>query len=255
MRRCDMKMVITGATSGIGEALALHYAQPGTCLGLIGRRRDRLTEVARQCEAQGAVVVAGPIDVCDEAAMRAYTSAFLDQTGEIDLVIANAGVGRPDDLESGDPAHHTRMFNVNVAGLLNTLIPFIPAMQRQQSGHLVAIASVAGFRALPSSTTYAATKAAVRTLMEGYGWRLQPHGIAVTTINPGYIVSEMTAQNAFHMPFLLQTDVAARKIARAICNKRRVYTFPWQMAILARLLPYVPGAILRHAAPDREPAS
>jgi short-subunit dehydrogenase len=247
-----MKIVITGATSGIGAALALHYARPGTSLGLLGRRQDRLADVARQCEAQGAAIVAGPIDVCDATMMRAYASAFLEQTDGIDLVIANAGVSGPDDLGSGDAAYHARIFDVNVTGLLNTLLPFIPAMQRQQRGHLVAIASVAGFRALPSATTYAATKMAVRTLMEGYGWSLRADGIVVTTINPGYVVSEMTAQNAFDMPFLLPTDVAARKIARAIRKQRRVCTFPWQMAILAHLLPYIPGVLMRRAAPGRD---
>jgi len=247
-----MEIVITGATSGIGAALARYYARPGTSLGLIGRRQDRLADVAMRCEAQGASIVAGSIDVCDSAAMRAYAADFLEQTEGIDLVIANAGVGGPDDLASGDPSYHTRIFDVNVAGLLNTLLPFIPAMRRQQGGHLVAMASVAGFRALPSATTYAATKMAVRALMEGYGWSLHPDGIVVTTINPGYVVSEMTARNAFAMPFLLPTDVAVRKIARAIQKKRRVYTFPWQMAILARLLPYIPGALMRRATPGRD---
>ncbi len=248
----EMKIVITGVTSGIGQALALHYAQPGICLGLIGRRHDRLTDVAQRCEAQGANIMAEPIDVCDQAAMQTYASAFLEQLGGIDLVIANAGIGGSDDLGSGNAAHHTRAFDVNVIGLLNTLLPFIPTMQVQRSGHLVAIASVAGFRALPGATTYAATKMAVRTLMEGYGWSLNPYGIAVTTINPGYIVSEMTAQHTFHMPFLMQTDVAARKIARAIRQKRRVYTFPWQMAIIARLMHYIPGVLMRRAAVRRD---
>jgi short-subunit dehydrogenase len=247
-----MNIVITGTTSGIGQALALHYAQPGTCLGLLGRRQDRLADVAVRCEAQGAAIVAGPIDVCDHTAMQTYAAAFLEQAGGIDLVIANAGIHGPDDLGSGDAAYHTHIFDVNVAGLLNTLLPFIPAMQRQRRGHLVAIASVAGFRALPSATTYAATKMAVRTLMEGYGWTLHPYGIVVTTINPGYVVSEMTAQNAFYMPFILPTDVAVQKIARAIRKKRRVYTFPWQMAILTRLLPYIPEALMRRATPGRD---
>jgi short-subunit dehydrogenase len=113
----------------------------------------------------------------------------------------------------------------------------------------VAIASVAGFRALPGSTTYAATKIAVRALMEGYGWELRHHGITTTTINPGFVVSEMTTHNQFHMPFLLPTDVAARKIARAIQRRRRSYTFPWPMAIAAHLLPFIPGALLGRVAP------
>jgi short-subunit dehydrogenase len=150
----------------------------------------------------------------------------------------------PDDLASGDAAYHTHVFEVNVLGLLNTLLPFMPQMMLQRQGHLVAIASVAGFRALPGSTTYAATKIAVRALMEGYGWELQRSGIATTTINPGFVVSEITERNQFPMPFLVQTDAAARKIARAIRRQRRSYTFPWPMAILAQVLPYIPGALL-----------
>jgi short-subunit dehydrogenase len=183
--------------------------------------------------------------------MQAYAGQFLTHAGGIDMVIANAGVGSPDDLASGNAAYHTEVFEVNVIGLLNTLIPFIPQMIQQQHGQLVAMASVGGFRALPGSTTYAATKIAVRTLMEGYGWELQRHGITTTTINPGFVVSEMTASNQFHMPFLLPTDAAVRRMARAIARKRRVYTFPWPMAIVARLLPLLPGALLTRTSPRR----
>ena len=246
-----MKIVITGTTSGIGRALALHYATPGTTLGLIGRRQELLTAVAEHCQGQGATVLPAPLDVRDATTMRAYAGQFVAQAGGVDVVIANAGVGDPDNLASGSAAHHAWLFEVNVIGLLNTLLPFIPYMIQQQHGQLVAIASVAGFRALPGSTTYAATKIAVRTLMEGYGWELQQHGITTTTINPGFIVSEMTANNQFPMPFLLQTNAAARRIARAIARQRRVYTFPWPMAIAARLLPLIPGALLRRAARER----
>src|SRR5262245_58936389 len=139
--------------------------------------------------------------------MQAYATQFVAQAGGIDLVIANAGIGMPDDLASGDAMYHTHVFEVNVLGLLNTLLPFMPQMMLQRQGHLVAIASVAGFRALPGSSTYAATKIAVRALMEGYGWELRHHGISTTTINPGFVVSEMTAHNQFNMPFLLPTEI------------------------------------------------
>ncbi len=247
-----MNIVITGTTSGIGHALALHYAQPGTTLGLIGRRQERLAAVAARCETQGARVVTSALDVCDTAAMQAYAAEFLQHTDGIDVVIANAGFAAPDNLVSGDAAYHTRHFEVNVLGLLNTLLPFIPQMIRQRRGQLAAIASVAGFRALPGSTTYAATKIAVRTLMEGYGWGLRQHGITVTTVNPGYVVSEITDKNSFPMPFLLQTEDAAQRIARAIARRRRVYTFPWPMAIVARLLGYMPGTLLRRMGPTRD---
>jgi short-subunit dehydrogenase len=246
-----MKIVITGATSGIGRALALHYAAPDATLGLIGRRQELLTTVAECCQAQGAQVLPAPLDVRDEAAMQTYARQFVAQAGGVDLVIANAGMGAPDELASGSASHHARVFEVNVIGLLNTLLPFIPCMMQQRYGQLVAVASVAGFRALPGSTTYAATKIAVRTLMDGYGWELKRYGIVTTTINPGFVVSEMTTKNQFSMPFLLQTDVAARRIGRAIARQRRVYTFPWPMAIAARLLPLLPGALLTWAAPPR----
>lgn len=247
-----MHMVITGTTSGIGEALALHYAQAGTVLGLLGRRQDRLATVAERCRARGARVLTAPLDVRDAAALQAFAAQFLAQAGGIDVVIANAGVGAPDDLVSGNAALHTVLFEVNVVGLLQTFFPFIPRMIEQRRGQLVAIASVAGFRAMPGSTTYAATKMAVRALMEGYDWELRRYGITTTTINPGFVVSEMTANNPFPMPFLLPTDVAARRIARAIARQRRVYTFPWPMAILARVLACLPGMVLRYARPPRQ---
>jgi NADP-dependent 3-hydroxy acid dehydrogenase YdfG len=248
-----MRIVITGTTSGIGKALALHYAQPGVRLGLIGRRQALLTATAMACTARGATVVPAALDVRDGRAMGAYAEQFVLQAQGIDLVIANAGVGEADALHSGNAAYHADIFAVNVIGLLNTLLPFVPQMIRQQGGQLVAIASVAGFRALPGSTTYAATKIAARALMEGYGWELRRHGIATTTINPGFVVSEMTARNQFRMPFLVPTDVAAGKIARAIRRRRRSYTFPWPMACLAHLLPLIPGAILGRLTPPGEP--
>ena len=250
-----MKIVITGTTSGIGRALALHYAQRDVTLGLLGRRQELLTTTATECTTRGATVIPAALDVQDEAAMHAYAEQFIRQAQGIDLVIANAGVGDPDDLGSGNAAYHTHIFAVNVIGLLHTLLPFMPQMMRQQQGHLVAIASVAGFRALPGSTTYAATKIAVRALMEGYGWELRRYGIITTTINPGFIVSEMTSRNQFHMPFLLPTDVAAGKIARAIQRQQRSYIFPWPMAIVAHLLPFIPSAILgRITPPEKRPS-
>lgn len=240
-----MRVVITGATAGIGEALAHEYAAAGVTLGLTGRRADRLEAVAAACRAKGATVHTWPTDVVDQPGMQAMAREFLERAGGVDLVIANAGIGGPDRLERGDPAPIVRTLEVNVNGVVNTLVPFMPAMIAQRSGHLAAVASVAGFRAMPLRTTYSASKIAVRTLMEGWGMDLEPHGITVTSINPGFVESELTAKNRFPMPFILPTPAAARRIVRALRRRRRVYTFPLPMAVLARVLALAPRWVVK----------
>lgn len=242
-----MRIVITGATAGIGRELARQYAAPGVTLGLTGRRQERLAEVAEACRALGATVHTYPVDVVDRAGMTDMARDFLAQAGGVDLVIANAGVGGPDtrSLREGDPGPMASLFETNVVGVVNTLVPFVPAMKAQGRGHLAAIASVAGFRALPKSAAYSASKAAVRMLMDGLGMDLRPHGIVCTSVNPGFVESELTAKNDFPMPFMLSTEAACRRIRRALARKKRVYTFPWPMAIAARLLPLVPEFVLR----------
>jgi short-subunit dehydrogenase len=235
-----MRIVITGATSGIGEELAAQYSAGGVTLGLTGRRKERLDLVAERCRAKGATVHVYPVSVNDRAAMAALATDFAAKAGGVDLVIANSGTGCPDRLESGQAGPIADVLETNVIGVTNTLVPFVPIMIAQGRGHLVAVASVAGFRAMPGHTVYSASKMAVRCLMEGFGMRLEPRGIACTTINPGFVESEMTAKNRFKMPFILTTEQACVKIRRAIAKKRRVYTFPGVMAFLARVLAVAP---------------
>ncbi len=237
-----MRVVITGATAGIGRELARQYAAAGVTLGLTGRRQERLDEVAAACRASGATVHTYAVDVVDRPAMADMARDFLAQAGGVDLVIANAGVGNPDahSLRAGDAGPMAALFETNVVGVVNTLVPFVPTMKAQRRGHLVAIASVAGFRALPGSVAYSASKTAVRVLMEGLGMDLERHGITCTTVNPGFVESELTAKNDFPMPFILSTAEACRRIRRALTRRKRVYTFPWPMAIAARLLQVAP---------------
>lgn len=241
-----MRVVITGATSGLGAELARQYAAEGaTHLGLVGRRETLLKEVAEACRASGAEVQIYTQDVTDGEAMRALAEDFVGWAGGADLVIANAGVGGPDSLGQGDPSGLTWMMDVNVNGVINTLVPFVKPMQTQdpvkgRRGHLVAVASQAGFRALPHHATYAASKIAVRTLMDGFSYTLEHKGISATTINPGFVVSEMTAKNKFPMPFMLQTDDAVRRMRRAIAKRKRVYTFPRRLFALIYLLQILP---------------
>lgn len=241
------RIVITGATSGLGRELALQYAAeaPGTVLGLVGRRADRLEEVAAAARERQAVVHLFPADVGDGPAMAGVAREFLERAGGADLVIANAGVGNPDRLSSGEAGPLAAVMQVNVIGMIHTLLPFVPAMKAARAGHLVAVASVAGFRALPGHATYSASKLAVRALMDGWSYDLRRWGIRTTVVNPGFVKSEMTADNEFPMPFLLETEDAVRRIRRAIRRGKREHTFPFPMAVLARLLGWMPRFVIR----------
>jgi short-subunit dehydrogenase len=225
-----MRVVITGASSGIGEALARHYAGEGTVLALISRRAP-VAGLPGQ-------VVHYPADVTDAAALGRIAADF----GPADLVIANAGVGvgtHGEDL--ADVEKLRRVLEVNVAGLAATLAAFAPAMRRAGHGTLAGIASVAGFRGLAGNGAYCASKAAAITWMESLRAELYGSGVSVVCVCPGYIDTPMTRVNRFRMPFLLPADEAARRIARAIAAKRRLAVIPWQMAAVSVLLRVMPG--------------
>lgn len=240
------RVVITGATSGLGAELARQLAaeEGPVHLALTGRRQAQLEAVAAACRAHGATVELYPIDVRDGEAMKRLAEDFLAKAGGVDLVVANAGVGVPDQLERGDPGPMADLFAINVIGVVNTLVPFVPAMKAQGRGHLVTIASVAGFRALPGHAAYAASKRAVQMLMDGFAYDLERWGIRATTINPGFVESELTAKNRFHMPFLLRTDDAVRRIRRAIRRGKRVYAFPLRMRLLIALGSLLPRLVI-----------
>jgi NAD(P)-dependent dehydrogenase (short-subunit alcohol dehydrogenase family) len=238
---------LTGASSGIGEALARDYAARGATLGLFARRRSALDALAASLGAGAGnaaasskvAVYAG--DVRDAASLSAAATDFIARYGVPDVVIANAGVSRgtlTEYVEDG-PAFRA-VFDTNVLGLVHTFQPFVAAMREAGSGTLVGIASVAGLRGLPGSGAYSASKAAAITYLESLRVELASSGIAVVTICPGYIDTPMTEKNPYSMPFLLRADKAAQLIARAIARRRRYYVLPWQMALVGRLLSVLP---------------
>ena len=230
-----MRIVISGASSGIGEALARHYASADTVLGLISRRRSDGLNLPGQS-------VSYPVDVTDAGALASAARDFLDRFGAPDLVIANAGISIgtvAEDIQ--DAAKLRRVLDVNVVGLAATLAAFAPAMREAGRGTLVGIASVAGFRGLAGASAYSASKAAAITWLESLRAELYGSGVTVVCICPGYIDTPMTQVNRYRMPFIIPADDAARRIARAIAARRRLAIIPWQMALASRILRILPG--------------
>jgi short-subunit dehydrogenase len=230
-----VRVVITGASSGIGEALARHYARDGVVLGLISRRKADPKGLPGE-------VISYAVDVADEAALAAAAQDFMRRFGPPDVVIANAGIGTGTEAaEIRHVAKLRKILETNVVGLAATLAAFAPAMRAAGGGTLAGIASVAGFRGLAGNGAYCASKSAAITWMESLRAELHGSGVSVVCICPGYIDTPMTRVNRFRMPFLLSADEAARRIARAIAAKRRLAVIPWQMALVSPLLRAMPA--------------
>jgi len=237
----SLRVVITGASSGIGRALAAEYAHRGATLGLIARREQALQELVAELKVQTALY---PLDVRDAAGLARASEDFCARFGSPDVVIANAGVSAGTSTErSEDRAVFQEILDVNVMGLVNTFAPFLPALRAAGGGTLVGIASVAGFRGIPGSAAYSASKAAAITYLESLRVELRGSGISVVTISPGYIDTPMTSRNPYPMPFMIPAHVAARRMVRAIARRRRHVVIPWQMAIVGAMLKVLPRAL------------
>lgn len=230
---------ISGASSGIGASLAREYVRRGARVGCLARRAEPLEALAAELGADRCAVHVG--DVCDAATMAGAARAHVAAFGLPDVVIANAGVSRGtltgpvEDLDA-----FRRVLETNVLGIVHTFAPFVEAMRARGSGRLVGIASIAGFRGLPGSGAYCASKAAAITYLEALRVELHGSGVRVVTICPGYIATPMTQRNPYRMPFLMPVDRAARNIADAVQAARRFHVLPWQMAWVGRVLRILP---------------
>ena len=233
------RVIITGASSGIGAALARHYARRGATLGLIARRKTELDRLAAQLLLPLRIY---PADVRDAAALQAAAADFIAHHGAPDIVIANAGVSFGTLTEfAEDLAAFEDVIDINVTGMVKTFQPFLASMRAAGHGALVGIASVAGYRGLPGAAAYSASKAAAISYLESLRVELRTSGVKVITICPGYVASAMTAENPYPMPFLLSAEAAARKIADIIARGKTFAVIPWQMAISARVLRMLPN--------------
>jgi short-subunit dehydrogenase len=241
---------ITGASGGIGAALARHYAARGARVGMFARRHEALAAQASAMPAERVAVYAG--DVCQPDALELAARDFIGRFGAPDVVIANAGISRGALTgHAEDLAAFRAVLETNVIGLVHTFAPFLAPMRAARRGALVGIASVAGFRGLAGSGAYCASKAAAIAYLESLRLEERGTGVAVITICPGYVATPMTEHNPYPMPFLLDVDKAARLIARAIERRRPFYVLPWQMALVGRVLRVLPrpiyDALLAHA--------
>ncbi|MEC9167112.1 MAG: SDR family NAD(P)-dependent oxidoreductase [Pseudomonadota bacterium] len=236
-------ILITGASSGLGAALARHYAAAGVRLFLHGRDDARLAAVAAACTKAGAAVETHIGEVTDAAAMAAWIAAC-DHAQPLDLVIANAGIsgGTAGGPEGADQVR--RIFAVNVDGVLNTVLPAVAAMTARGQGQIAVMSSIAGFLGLPNAPAYCASKTAVKTLGEGMRGPIAAAGVAVTVICPGYVKTPMTDANDFTMPFLMSVERAAGLIAAGLAANKARIAFPWPMVAAVRLLALLPPDML-----------
>ena len=235
-------VVITGAGSGIGAALARHHARPGVRLSLLGRNPERLEAVAAFCGGRGAETKIQIGDVTDATAMAAWLQACDDEK-PVDLIIANAGIGG--DFVLAGPAgenlaHADKIVATNISGVIYSILPLLPRLVGRRHGTIVIIGSLAGFIGLADSPLYCASKAAVR--MYGLALRrlLGPAGVSVTVASPGFIDTPMSASLNRKLPFLWSADKAARHIAAAAARGRRELVFPWPLAMAVRLAALLP---------------
>jgi len=230
----DKVVFLTGASSGIGRGLATELARRGAKVGLVARREDLMAEAVHEIEANGGQALALKADVQDVDSLSAAAGRLRQNFGPIDILIANAGVGATTDGAELDGKEVANVINVNVIGVANSVAAVVHEMVARGSGQLVVISSLAAYRGLPKSAAYCASKAAVSAFFESLRIDLEPKGIDVTIIHPGFIKTPLTAGREANMPFLMELDDAVKKMAGAIERRRKRYSFPWQLATIVR---------------------
>jgi len=235
-------VLLTGASSGIGEGLAVALAKRGGVLGLVARRREMLEDLAERCEEVGGTARVLSADVTDAGAIAEAVKQFREEFGKIDILIANAGIGGNDEkTRNYDPESVKKVIDINLLGAVNSVHAVVQDMIERGSGQLVAISSLAGFRGLPKSAAYSASKAGMTSFFESVRLDVADKGIAVTIIQPGFIRTPLTSARANKMPFLMELDDAIPHFIKAIEKRKRFAAFPWQLATIVRAGKFMPS--------------
>ena len=249
LRTTNRVTIITGASSGIGAALARRLAvRAGAVLGLTGRDAARLGAVAAECRARGAEVEVAHLDARDRAGMAEWLHGF-DARHPIDCVIANAGVAAG-ALEGGHPERGNQIyevFDINLGGTLNLVMPVLPLMQQRQRGQVVLLSSLAAYAPLPDAAAYSASKAAVLTFGLSLRQLVARDGVHINIVCPGFVTTPMSASFHGWKPFEITADAAAERIERGMTRNARVIAFPWPLAAVSRVVPFVPESVVAAA--------
>lgn len=232
----DKIVFLTGASSGIGEAIAVEMGRRGAVIGLLARREDMLKDVAAKVESAGGVAKIFPCDVTDEAAVSSAAEKLRAEYGRIDVMIANAGIGGKAKLaDEMTPEHIGNVLSTNLMGGVNAVAAVLPQMIERGEGQIVAVSSLAGFRGLPRSAAYSASKAGMTAFFESVRLDVQDRGVSVTIIQPGFIKTPLTSGRKNKMPFLMELEDSVPYFLGAIEKKKKFAAFPWQLATFVRL--------------------
>ncbi len=245
--------IVTGASSGIGRALAARLSSDGYHVGLIARRGELLESLAREITAAGGTAAVAVADVGDRDALRGAVAEVEGRLGPVEVMVANAGYGAPTRLDPLNIEEVEQTFRVNLMGVIYSIEAVLPGMLARRRGHVLAISSLAGEKGLPGESAYCASKAAVNVYLEGLRIALRGRGVVITTVCPGFVQTAMAPMDAALTPFIISAEAAAGRIARLIDRRRGgVHRFPRRMAMLMAMIARLPDAVVARLVTEGE---
>jgi short-subunit dehydrogenase len=242
----NKKIILTGGSSGIGYQLSKKLLLEGCSLSVLARRKERLDKLADETKGLGGKLLTYQCDVTDKNKVNNVITEAIKAMGGIDIAVLNSGVGRPDGIKKFSSENAEAVFNTNVLGIVNCIETLLPVFLEQKHGVIAGVSSLADNRGYSKSGFYDGSKAAATIILESLSAELKMHGIKVVTIKPGFVRSEMTAQNNFKMPFLMDADKAADIIVKGLKKEKRIIQFPLMTVIGSKLIGLLPVRLFEY---------